>query len=287
MIRKICISVLIEFPVRLFSMYFSLIDKLVKSTSYLHAQKIYHELGNRLPLTFTHEGIVFDAATKTPMSRGYRLLTKEPDTINWLDDYLAVGNTFYDVGANIGVYSLYAAKRGNTVVAIEPESSSYAILNKNIYLNGFDRRVTALNLALYDQEVLSVLNISNFQPGKSGHSFHDEVDTNLIPCNSEFRQAVIGIPLDTLISRYDLEFPNLIKIDVDGNEHKIIEGMPKTLGDKRLKSIALETNLKIGAHKQLEKILCSFGFRLLIESRYVNAEYEKVGTPNHFFLRDP
>ncbi len=56
MIRKICISVLIEFPVRLFSMYFSLIDKLVKSTSYLYAQKIYHELGNRLPLTFTHRG---------------------------------------------------------------------------------------------------------------------------------------------------------------------------------------------------------------------------------------
>ena len=78
-----------------------------------------------------------------------------------------------------------------------------------------------------------------------------------------------------------------IKIDVDGNEHKIIEGMSKTLGDKRLKSIAVETNLKIGAHKQLEKFLCSFGFRLLNESRYVNAEYEKVGTPNHFFLRDP
>lgn len=94
------------------------------------------------------------------------------------------------------------------------------------------------------------------------------------------------MPLDALISRYRLSFPNLIKIDVDGNEHKIIEGMATILKDKRLKSFAIETNLQIPAHNKIKHILSSVGFRLLTGSQYRNVAYEQIGIPNLFFRRD-
>ena len=251
--KTIYLKLFIELPVLVFARYIRLIGKLLKKDDKLITQRLRDIVNNIIPPTFNHSGIIFDATTKTSTSRGIRLLTKEPDTINWLDDYLAIKDTFYDVGANIGVYSLYAAKKGNAVIAIEPESSNYALLNKNIFLNSFEQKIFALNLALYDREVLSTLNMNNYQPGKSGHSFHDEADLYLNPGKPRFRQAVIGMPLDTLVYRYNLAFPNLIKIDVDGDEHKILSGMSKILKDQRLKSIAIETDDRIDA-RQLPKI---------------------------------
>ena len=269
-------KVLIELPLLIFHRYVRLMCKLLKVDDRLITGRVRNIINDLVPDTFNNSGIIFDATFKTSTSRGIRLLTKEPDTINWLDDYLAIKDTFYDVGANIGVYSLYAAKKGNAVIAIEPESSNYALLNKNIYLNSFEQKIFALNLALYDREVLSTLNMNNYQPGKSGHSFHDEADLDLNPGKPRFRQAVIGMPLETLVYRYNLAFPNLIKIDVDGNEHKILNGMLKILKDKRLKSIAIEIDSKISAHQKICDLLQTFGFEQLTNTRYINNEDQKI-----------
>jgi hypothetical protein len=63
--------------------------------------------------------------------------TKEPETLDWLDRELTEEDIFFDVGANIGLYSLYAAKSkpGCTIFSFEPESQNYARLCKNIALN--------------------------------------------------------------------------------------------------------------------------------------------------------
>ena len=77
--------------------------------------------------------------------------TKEPDTLAWIDGFLKPGDVFYDVGANIGQYALYAAKRLGgqcRVLAFEPEALNYAKLNTNIVLNGQSETITAYCLAV-------------------------------------------------------------------------------------------------------------------------------------------
>jgi FkbM family methyltransferase len=146
----------------------------------------YHTLSNRLDLRVWNDGIVFDGSTKSGASRAIRLLTKEPDTISWIENYFSLGDVFYDVGANIGVYSLYAAKKLDVdVIAFEPESLSYAALNTNIFHNKLATKIKALNLALYNADTISKLNISNFQTGKSSHNFHENL---IIPTHISFQR---------------------------------------------------------------------------------------------------
>jgi len=65
------------------------------------------------------------------------------------------------------------------VIALEQELLNYATLNKNIFLNKFNDKIIALNLALYNEELISSLHIRNFKPGKSCHGFHDQVNLDL------------------------------------------------------------------------------------------------------------
>jgi len=70
----------------------------------------------------------------TEMWRAETLFIKEPETIAWIDNF-SPHSTLWDFGANVGTYTLYAAKNGHFVVAIEPSSREYEILGKNIALN--------------------------------------------------------------------------------------------------------------------------------------------------------
>jgi hypothetical protein len=77
-----------------------------------------------------------------------------------------------------------------------------------------------------------------------------------------------------------MDFPNLIKIDVDGNEYRIIQGMKVILKDRRLKSVAIEIDKTIDAHKENSKTLADAGLKLLSNLRYRNHEYERTGVFN-------
>lgn len=248
-----------------------------------------HFVTRELDTRIMVDGIWFDAADSIPLQRGLTLRSKEPDTINWLDDYVARGDVFYDIGANVGVYSLYAAvKRNATVLAFEPMCSNYDVLNRNIFLNGLDGRVSAFNIALHDRMMISHLHLSDFVAGKAGHGFEHKTDSQDNPTGAVFRQGMIGIDLDTFVARFHAPVPNHIKIDVDGNEPLIVEGMRETLRDPRLKSVAVEIDPdgQTGDRTAMEQILAA-GFRQLDEERYINRLYAHyTNVRNYFFVRD-
>jgi FkbM family methyltransferase len=106
--------------------------------------------------------------------------SKEPDTVAWLDS-LEPGSVLFDVGANVGMYALYAAARGLRVYAFEPESQNFAILNANIALNGLQDRITAYPICLSDTLKIDRLYLSDFTAGGSCHSFGAEVGFDLKP----------------------------------------------------------------------------------------------------------
>lgn len=163
-----------------------------------------------------------------------RSVDKERDTIDWINSF-DKDDIFWDVGANVGVYSLYAAKRiGCHVFAFEPVFHNFFSLNKNIILNGLSDRITAFCFSVHSDFKVANIRINNLDSGSAFSTF----DNN----NGNYIQGSVGISIDTLV-KY-LLFPNHIKIDVDGNEFLILDGMKKTMRDKRLKSIAVEIDKK-------------------------------------------
>lgn len=234
----------------------------------------------------TVAGIRFDARGWRAMERAATLLTKEPDTISWLNEYVRDGDVLYDVGANIGVYSLYAAKRrGARVIAFEPMALNYAILNTNIFRNGLDDRIAAFNIALHDCNAVAALDIAMMIGGKAGNQFGRGLDER--PADTVFRHGVIGLTLAGFVRDFGQPFPNHIKIDVDGNEPLVVAGMKDLLGDARLKTIAVELNLETHEdHADVIETIKAAGFRLLDEPRYVNLQYApSSATRNRFFVR--
>jgi FkbM family methyltransferase len=229
--------------------------------------------------------IKFDATDFIPYHRAVTILTKEPDTIAWIDDYIKEGDVLFDIGANIGVFSLYAAKTKNArAFAFEPFAGNYVVLNRNIYLNNLSDRITALNIALHKETTLSHLNVSEFWAGKAGHSFNDPMGSGGGIFKPKFLQGVIGMSLDDFIETFDAPHPNHIKIDVDGNEKLIIEGMKKTMADSRLKSVAIEIDNAFGDHLQALEMIKAHGFEVLPDEKYINRAYLAVRTMQNYFL---
>jgi FkbM family methyltransferase len=232
------------------------------------------------------EGIAFDASERRVKVRAQSLMTKEPDTIFWLKNYVNAQETLFDIGANIGIFSLYAAKhRGARVYAFEPESSNYYLLNKHIYLNGLDEKIQAYNIALNDTNTLSSLNLRKWEPGGSINNFGEARDHFHEAFSPVFKQGVIGLSLDSLISNFELPAPHHIKIDVDGNELQILKGMRETLKNPVLKTIAVEVNVNLADTGDMHDLLIDGGFRQLETPQLINQKYLDKGFLNRFYAR--
>jgi hypothetical protein len=107
--------------------------------------------------------------------RADTFFTKEPETIEWIDGFKH-GEVLFDIGANIGLYSIYAAKTGIKVLAFEPESQNYALLNKNVFLNRCADNVMCLNVALSDKDSVDYMYIPIFQAGGAINCFGEAKD---------------------------------------------------------------------------------------------------------------
>lgn len=188
------------------------------------------------------------------------LLTKEPCTIQWLCQ-IQSGEILFDIGANVGMYSLFAALCQDAIVySFEPESQNYALLNKNIHENQASDRIQAYCLACSDQSGFQPLYLSKFETGGSCHSIGEEVGFDLQPRPSGFTQGAYSITIDQAIESGVLPFPNHIKIDVDGFEHKVLLGASKTLNNSALRSLIIEINPDLPEHLEIVFALAALGF---------------------------
>jgi len=120
------------------------------------------------------DGMVFHTPNRHCAWRVETMYTKEPDTIEWLKS-MKPGEVLFDVGANVGIYSIFAAKRGVKVYAFEPESQNFAILQKNIWLNKLDN-CKAFPICLSDIVKLDTLRLSGAMAGGSCHTFGADLD---------------------------------------------------------------------------------------------------------------
>jgi FkbM family methyltransferase len=208
----------------------------------------------------------------------------EPDTLDWIDTFRN-GSVFFDVGASTGPFSLYAAiKKKSKVFAFEPESQNFAILEAQNYLNRkrISKGIFSFNIALADETKLGKLYIFRNQPGAAMKILDRPIkrlEKNTF--KADHIQIVLKEKLDDVIDRYNLPFPNYIKIDVDGSEYEVIKGSKKTLANKKLKSVLIELEKTQKKSKKIIDILRGFGFNITQKNQL--EDYE--GIYNYIFQR--
>jgi len=193
--------------------------------------------------------------------RAATLFSKEPETIEWISQFQA-DEILLDVGANIGLYSIWAAKsRGVSVYAFEPEALNYATLNRNIVYNQLGDKIIAYSSAISDNDGFDKLYLATFRNGGSCHNFGEKLNYDHKPFNPAHTQGCHSVTIDNLIAQDTIPMPHYIKIDVDGIEDKVIGGAHKTVKDPQLKSILIELNEKLEVHQNIIKLLTDEGFR--------------------------
>ena len=169
--------------------------------------------------------------------------TREEVTMHWINSKIGNDDIVFDIGANVGAYSLFmglnVARGSGRVYAFEPESSNFYALNRNIRENNLTQTVLPYAIAFSDQTRVSKFFLSSVIPGSALHSI-DNPNSGGNTFEAKHIQGVYIITVDDFVREHDVDFPNHIKIDVDGVEDQIIHGMTETLSDHRLQSIMIE-----------------------------------------------
>jgi FkbM family methyltransferase len=189
------------------------------------------------------------------------LLTKEFETISWINDFKA-GEVLFDIGSNMGQYSLYSAKNiGNKVFSFEPYIKNYNRILENIKLNSLSDKITPFYCGLSDKTSIETLFIKDERSSSSGHQIGINVDEFGETFEVIEQYPVFVFSIDEMINIFKLPIPSHIKIDVDGNECNIIKGMTDVLSSSILKSILVELNTELENENTIKHLL-SFGFTL-------------------------
>jgi len=177
----------------------------------------------------------------------HHFFDREPAALKWIDGFEAPC-TFWDVGANTGIYSLYSAlSDGVSVFAFEPAASTYGALYANIHANSLDDRITGLCMGFFDKTVLCELRMSAIEAGSAMHDFGGLSAPSEEDDQARHVQKALTFSMDDFRRIYQLEPPNYLKIDVDGVEEEILQGATETLDDKRVRSVLIEQATDDGA----------------------------------------
>ena len=210
----------------------------------------------------TNNEIKFSLRNDTTVYRAKSMFSKEPETINWIRGF-DEGSVFYDIGANVGVYSLFSAINSKAkVYSFEPDSNNFQILMENILINKLNDLILAYPIGISDKTELTKLNLSIFDVGASHHTVGESLldHNSLKKINNNVSQGIFSTPLDDLCDIWGLPEPNYIKIDVDGIENKIIKKSKKILKKTSLNSVLIEINAKREEDKEILEIMESHGF---------------------------
>ena len=192
----------------------------------------------------TNDLIKYNIVNKTTLWRAETLFNKEPITIKWIRSFKK-NKTMFDVGANVGIYSIYAAlTRMVKVYAFEPESNNFQNLMQNLVINNLNELISPFPIGISNKTELTKLQIGIFEAGSSHHTVGiNHLDHNTLEIiSNKVSQGIFSTTLDDLCFNWKLPIPSYLKIDVDGIESKIIAEAKKTLSDSNLESVLIEIN---------------------------------------------
>ena len=241
--------------VHIVSSFLILIDfifrKIFNKHKFLPSIHDYIENRQYYEKTIHNKKINFFCPSERILRRVESLYTKEPETLNWVDSFQLNNSekiVFWDIGANIGLYSIYTAVKFKDIeiISFEPSTSNTRTLSRNISINNLENKISIFPLALTDKEnIISYFNETRFSEGSSISNFNSDIDYRgeIVKENQiKNKYNLFGTSIDNLILNEILTVPNYIKIDVDGIEHLILKGAENLLKNKNLKELSIEMN---------------------------------------------
>jgi FkbM family methyltransferase len=189
-----------------------------------------------------HQGLELTFAAPNTLNRVRidTFSTKEPETLEWIDRFVK-GSVLWDIGANIGLYSCYAAKAAHCrVFAFEPSVFNLEMLARNVFLNGLTSEVIIIPLPLSEMLSVNTLNMSSTDWGGALSSFGQAFGHDGRALRKVFEYSTIGISMIDAVALLKIPQPDYIKMDVDGIEHLILKGGGVVL--EKVRGVLIEIN---------------------------------------------
>lgn len=209
-----------------------------------------------------NKSLIFNTGHGRLLWRANTLFTEEQMIIDWINSF-EENDVFYDIGANVGIYSVYAAKlRDVKVYSFEPEINNIQTLYANIYKNELFENCTIVPIAADNEIAIKPFHIREFTKGGALNTlgrepFYESQNA------AYFKSDTFCATVDSLVETFKLQKPTKIKIDVDTNELRVIEGLVETLTFDSLSEIYIELDFNQQEHVEVDKILNKCGFELL------------------------
>jgi len=218
------------------------LDKIKKTRigPFLYQQIASNPMGKVLDVFHGDLKLKFVVPNQVCEFRALTFSTKEPETLEWIDS-IPDGSILWDIGANVGLYTCYAAKKRNCAVyAFEPSVFNLELLARNLYINNLSESVAIIPIPLSDSLQISTLNMTSVEWGGALSSFGQLYGDNGMPMNKIFEFKTIGITMEDAINNLGIPYPEYVKMDVDGIEHLIIKGGGDVL--RKVKGLLIEVN---------------------------------------------
>lgn len=204
-------------------------------------------------LLFTQDGIHYYLDTKSDGSAHTFFQATLEYQVTWLFKTLKLKDkTVFDIGANLGNYSLLAHKYGASVYSFEPNAEATRLLKINSLINNYT------NISIIEKAVSEKSGVLNFYKYPLGYSglgslIHKSDLSTTIQVNT--------ISIDEFCKENGLDAIYLMKIDVEGSELDVFKGAQNSLKNKKVQFIVWETNLENQERSsEAIKLLKSFGY---------------------------
>ena len=278
-LSKIFLAGLLSLIHRIVIFFAKLIGKILPALA-KKWEALDQEYNNNKIATVQHNvnGATLDLSFYTPNAltryRADTFSTKEPETLAWIDKYADKGDVFFDIGANVGLYSIYYAKaKGGTTFAFEPSVFNLKLLAKNININHCQDRIRIVSNPLAEVNMFADFNLQNTVDGGALSSFGVDYGHDGKKLDTALSYQTLGFSLDFLVEQKMIEqIPAIIKIDVDGIEHLILRGARKVLAHSACKSVLIEVNdAFVELASEVDIILKDAGF-FLLEKKVAESE---------------
>ena len=269
-------KIIFKIIIKKFAKIFIAISCTNKIGRYFNEHLVKYIFNQKKNIKYNNVKLIFHSPNRINEFRIETFSSKEPETLRWIENF-AENSILWDIGANVGLYTCYAAKLKNTsVYAFEPSIFNLEILTKNVFLNRLSNNVTIVPFPLTNKLKETEFKMTSADWGSSASTFGEDYKHDGSKIKKEFNYKMLGISMNDSVNVLKIKQPDYIKIDVDGIEHLILEGGNQIL--KKTKSILVEVDENfITQVERTKKYLTEAGLKLtekkhsdLIENHSIN-----------------
>jgi FkbM family methyltransferase len=204
------------------------------TANYIYRQTAHWYYRQRGFQDITIEGVTakFEASDQNEINMIRWMYRMEKDRVAQVIEELREDDVFFDIGANLGLYTTFASKKlgKGKVDSFEPYPPNVEVLKKNANRNGN-------NINIHEIALSNSQGTINFQ--QSDETVGSQVGA-ISPQGEDTVYEVETASVDGLISANEVPIPNVVKIDVEGAEPLVLEGMEETLEQNACRTVFCE-----------------------------------------------